>query len=269
VNPIVNVGIKAARQAGNIILRYIDQIDRLAVEKKGRNDFVSEVDRMAEEEIIETVHKLYPSHRILAEESGTKQSPEQADPDEYEWIIDPLDGTTNFLHGHPDFAVSIGVRKNGVIEHGVIYDPLRNEMFSATRNQGAQLNDRRMRVSGKNALRQCIITTGFPSREMPDYETWLKTSNEMTLKAAGIRSSGSAALDLAYVAAGRVDAFWQPKLKIWDLAAGSLLVREARGIVSDFDGEQNFLDSGNIIAGNSHVFTDVLSLIKTNTKGKF
>ena len=266
MNPIVNVGVKAARQAGNIIIRYLDQIDRLAVDKKGRNDFVTEVDRMAEDEIIDVVQKLYPGHKILAEESGTLKSPENSNSDEYEWIIDPLDGTTNFLHGHPDFSVSIGIRKNGRMEHGIIYDPLRNEMFTASRNQGAQLNSRRIRVSGKNSLKHSIITCGCPSRDIPNFETWLKGFNAVALRAGGIRHTGSAALDLAYVACGRTDAYWQPGLQAWDLAAGSLIVRESRGLISDFDGEQAFLESGNIIAGNPHVFTDLLSHIKTNMK---
>ena len=269
MDPIVNVGVKAARQAGNIIIRYLDQIDRLSVEKKGRNDFVSEVDRMAEEEIIDVIHKRYPSHRILAEESGTDKSPEDGDSSEYEWIIDPLDGTTNFLHGHPDFAVSIGVRKNGRMEHGVIYDPLRNEMYTASRNQGAQLNDRRIRVSGKSALKQSIVTVGYPARDLPNFDIWLKTFNSVVLKVAGVRHTGSASLDLAYVAAGRIDAYWEPKLKVWDLAAGSLIVRESRGLVADFNGEQNFLESGSIIAGNPYIFTNLLSIIKNNAQGCF
>lgn len=266
MDPIVNIGIKAARQAGNIILRYIDQIDRLAVEKKGRNDFVTEVDRMAEDDIVETIHKNYPAHLILAEESGEDRTPAESDADEFQWIIDPLDGTTNFLHGHPEFAVSIGVRKGGIMHHGIIYDPLRNEMYTASRNQGAQMNGRRIRVSAHNSIRQSIITIGHPSRNLSNFDQWIGCMNEVVRKSGGIRHSGSAALDLAYVACGRTDAFWEPTLKPWDIAAGSLLVREARGLVADFDGEQNFMESGNILAANAHIFTDLLAIIKPGMK---
>ncbi len=269
MDPIVNIGIKAARQAGNIILRYIDQIDRLAVEKKGRNDFVTEVDRMAEDEIVDTIQYLYPNHQILAEESGSDKTSADSTSDEFQWVIDPLDGTTNFLHGHPDFAVSIGVRKKGVMEHAVIYDPLRNEIYTASRNQGAQLNGKRIRTSAHNVVRQSIVTTGYPARDQVNFDAWLNCFNAVVRKSGGIRHSGSAALDLAYVASGRTDAFWEPSLKPWDIAAGSLLVREARGLVADFDGEQNFMESGNILAANPHIFTDLLAIIKTETNGKF
>ena len=261
MNPIVNVGIKAARQAGAIMLRYVDQLDRLSVEKKGRNDFVSEVDRMAEEAIIELVQSKYPGHRILAEEGGETDALKDAT-DEYRWIIDPLDGTTNFLHGNPHFCVSIGVEKSGVLEHAVIYDPLRNEMYNASRNEGAQLNGRRIRVSAQPSLRNSLVTTGYPSRNLDNYDTWLACSNLVSRKAAGIRHTGSAALDLAFVASGRVDAFWEPGLNPWDLAAGCLLVREARGLVSDLAGGQDFLDNGSVIAAGSGIFNELLALLK-------
>ena len=271
MNPIVNIGIKAARQAGNTIMRYLDRLDRLTVEVKGRNDFVSEVDRIAEDEIIEIIHKAYPDHAILAEETGTERSP-QADEGcvaDFEWIIDPLDGTTNFLHGHQDFAVSIAVRHKGNIEHGIIFDPLRNELYTASRNQGAQLNNRRIRVSGQDKLSQSIIGTGYPSRDLEYFDTWIQCFNTVIKKSGGIRVSGSAALDLASVASGRTDAFWEPHLKPWDLAAGCLLVREARGFVADFNGEQDFLDSGNVVAANRKIFGDLLTIIRSGSKGLF
>ena len=274
MSPLVNLGIKAARNAGNIIVRYIDQLDRLAVEKKGRNDFVSEVDRMAEDEIIEVIQYAYPDHKIIAEESGTERTSERAmndqtsNPSEIEWIIDPLDGTTNFLHGHPDFSVSIGIRENGKMEHGIIYDPLRNEMFTASRSKGAQLNERRIRVSGQSKLKDCLVTVGYPSRDFPEYENWMKTFNTVMRRSASIRHTGSAALDLAYVAAGRTDAFWEPSLKIWDIAAGSLIVREARGLVSDFQGQQDFLQNGDVVCGNPKIFSELLSIINPQINEK-
>ena len=261
MDPLVNIGIKAARAAGNIILRYVDQLDRLKVEKKGRNDFVSEVDRMAEDAIIETVRQGYPNHSILAEESGKSSGSDSETTNDTTWIIDPLDGTTNFLHGHPDFCVSIAVREKGIISHGIVYDPLRNEMFTASRNQGSQLNGRRIRVTGQGSLRASLVTIGYPSRELPDYDTWLKLLTEVVPRCASIRHTGSAALDLVYVASGRTDAFFEPALKPWDLAAGSLIVREARGLVSDFDGNQDFLESGNILCANPNIFNDLLKII--------
>ncbi|WP_424946445.1 inositol monophosphatase family protein [Candidatus Spongiihabitans sp.] len=270
MNPIVNIGIKAARRAGSIIVRHIDRIDQLSVQKKGRNDFVSDVDRMAEEDIIDTIHYLYPNHRIIAEESGQTHSPdsEHQGKDEFEWIIDPLDGTTNYLHGNPNFAVSLGIRHQGRIEHGIIFDPLRDEIYTASRGQGAQLNNRRIRISGRASMQQSLICTGYPNLEAHDFESgnfdsWLKCFRSLLPKVASIRHSGSAVLDLASVACGRTDAFWQPGLKIWDIAAGSLLVREAKGLVADFDGNQDFLESGDIIAANQGIFNELLALVKS------
>ncbi len=264
MNPLVNVGIKAARNAGNIIIRYMDQVDRLAVEKKGRNDFVSEVDQAAEDEIIEVIQRAYPHHRIIAEESGSARTSAEAltSKDDVEWIIDPLDGTTNFLHGHPDYVVSIGIRCKGRMEHGIIFNPLRNELFTASRGQGAQLDNRRIRVSGQTQLENSLVTVGYPAPDLPHFDVWLKCMDEVVKKSAGIRHTGSTALDLAYIACGRTDAFWQPRLKIWDIAAGSLIVREARGLVADFEGKQDFLENGNIICANPKIFNELLFLIK-------
>ena len=269
MNPLVNVGIKAARNAGNLIIRYMDQVDRLTVEKKGRNDFVSEVDRAAEDEIIEVIQRAYPHHRIIAEESGSERasSEARADKDAVEWIIDPLDGTTNFLHGHPDYAVSIGIRCKGKMEHGIIFNPLRNELFTASRGHGAQLDNRRIRVSGQTELANSLVAVGYPARDLPHFDSWVKCLEAVVMQSAGIRHTGSAALDLAYVACGRADAFWEPRLKIWDVAAGSLIVREARGLVADFEGRQNFLESGNIVCANPRIFNQLLFLIKAGPGG--
>jgi myo-inositol-1(or 4)-monophosphatase len=269
MNPIVNIGVKAARRAGSIIIRNMDRLDQLSVDRKGRNDFVSEVDRLAEEDIIDTIHYHYPNHRIIAEESGRAYSPDSAHQgiDEYEWIIDPLDGTTNFLHGHPNFAVSLGVRHKGRMEHGIIFDPLRDEIFTATRGHGAQLNNRRIHVSGLESLDQCLVTSGYPNRNLENFDAWIKCFRSLLPKVHNILHSGSAALDLAYVACGRTDAYWEPGLDIWDIAAGSLIVREGKGLVSDFSGNQDFLESGNIIAANQGVFNQLLALIKTKSAG--
>ena len=266
MNPLVNLGTKAARGAGNLIIRYIDQLHRLNVEKKGQHDFVSEVDRMAEEYIIEVIQKAYPDHRIVAEESGSEHSSAQAqqNPEEFEWIIDPLDGTTNFLHGHPDFCVSIGIRHKGEMSHGIIFDPLRNDIFTASRGQGAQLNGKRIRVSGQSHLQDSLVSVGYPARNLPNRQAWLKCFNEVIKNSASIRHTGSAALDLISVACGRTDAFWEPSLKIWDVAAGSLIVREAKGLVSDFNGEQGFMESGNIVCATPKIFTQLLSILKTH-----
>ena len=262
MNPLVNTAIKAARRAGSIILRYIDRIDQLSVQEKSRNDFVSDIDRMAEEDIVDTIHYLYPDHAILAEESGSQYSPAAEHRGEFEWIIDPLDGTTNFLHGNPNFAVSIAVRHQGRIEHGVIFDPMRDEIFTASRGQGALLNNRRLHMHGHVSMRQSIVSVGYPNVNIVHFDNWLKCFRSLLPKIASIRHSGSAALDLASVACGRTDAFWQPDLDIWDVAAGSLLVREAKGLVADFDGNQNFLENGNIIAANPSLFNELTTLIK-------
>lgn len=268
MNPLINIGIKAARRAGSIIVRNIDRLERLSVDEKGPQDFVSDVDRMAEEDIIDTIHYLHPNHRIIAEESGQAHSPdsEHQGEDEFEWIIDPLNGTANFLHGNPNYCVSIGVRHKNRIEHAVIFDPLREELYTASRGQGAQLNSRRIRTSGQHALNQSIISTGYPRRNFENYETWLQCFNTLLLKISSNRHTGSAALDLAYVACGRVDGFWEPGLKIWDIAAGSLLVREAKGLVADFEGNQNFLENGSIIAAGQEIFNEMVKLIKARCK---
>jgi myo-inositol-1(or 4)-monophosphatase len=263
MDPIVKLGVKAARRAGSLMVRYIDRLERVSVEKKGRRDFVSEIDRMVEEEIIQTIRDSYPNHRIIAEESGVSEPGEATDDEEIDWIIDPLDGTTNYLHGDPHFAISIGVRKSGAMVHGIIFDPLRDELFTATRSQGAQLNSRRIRVSGKGSLNEALVGTGFSIQDLRAVDGVMRVMRGMLPKVSNLKISGSAALDLAYVASGRLDGYWEQGIKPWDMAAGSLLVREAGGLVADFGGGQDFLETGSIVAANPRMFNELLTLVKT------
>jgi myo-inositol-1(or 4)-monophosphatase len=258
MNPMLNIAITAARAAGNVILRNVDKVDRLTIEIKAQNDFVSEVDRKAEEQIIYELRKVYPDHAILAEESGLDKPTES----EYEWIIDPLDGTTNFLHGFPQFSVSIGLKYKGRLEVAVVYDPMRNELFTASRGEGAQLNEKRIRVTPQKGLEGALLGTGFPFKHPQHLDAYLATFKAVHPDTAGIRRAGSAALDLAYVAAGRLDGFWEIGLNSWDMAAGALLIREAGGIVTDFSGDGKYLDTGNIIAATPKVFPALFETIK-------
>lgn len=263
MDPIVNIGIKAARRAGSLMIRYQDRLEQVSVEKKGRRDFVSEIDRLAEEEIIAIIRQRYPGHRILAEESGSNDGESQPGNDVPEWIIDPLDGTTNFLHTDPHFAVSIGVRTGGILEHAVIYDPLRDELFTASRNQGAQLNSRRIRVSGKGSLNESLLGTGFSVRNLYRTDNVLRVMRALLPKVSNLKVSGSAALDLAYVACGRLDGYWEQGINAWDMAAGCLLVREAGGLVADFSGGQDFLERGDVVAANQRLFNELLTIVKS------
>lgn len=255
MHPFVNTAVKAARRAGNVIVRHLDRLDRIDIEKKGPNDYVSEVDRKAEAEILALIQQAYPEHAILAEESGQQKG------SGVEWIIDPLDGTTNFLHGYPQFAVSIGVREAGRMTHGVIFDPLRNELFTASRGGGARLNDRRIRVSQCSSLEYALLGTGFPFRDMQYLEPWLGSFREMLIQTSGVRRAGSAALDLAHLACGRFDGFWEFGLSIWDIAAGCLLIEEAGGLISGPTGDADHLDSGHIVAGNPHLYPQILQIV--------
>jgi len=259
MHPLLNTAIRAARRAGNVIMRYSDRLDRLSVEAKGRNDFVSEVDRMAEDEIIRCIHGAYPSHAILAEESGAQGRTAAG---EYEWVIDPLDGTTNYLHGFPHYAVSIAARRGTQLEQAVVFDPVRNEMFTASRGRGAQLNDRRIRVSTVDRLSGALLATGFPFRELDRLDLWLGTFRALLPRTHGIRRAGSAALDLAYVAAGRVEGFWEFGLNVWDMAAGALLIEEAGGMVGDMRGGRGFLDSGDILTANPVLYAELLRVVR-------
>jgi myo-inositol-1(or 4)-monophosphatase len=253
---MVNIAIRAARRAGEIMIRQLNRLDSLEVAEKGRNDFVSRVDQMAEEAIIEVIRDHHPDHAILAEESGA--SGDHA----VQWIIDPLDGTTNYLHGFPVFSVSIAVMENGDLQHGVVYDPMRQEIFSASRGQGAQLDGRRIRVSKRTSLKGALISTGFPYRMTEEHmDVYLRMLREVMIVSAGVRRPGSAALDLCYLAAGRVDGFWELGLRKWDVAAGALIIREAGGRVSDFRGTDDFLESGNIVGGTPKVYAALSKLL--------
>jgi len=258
MHPMVNIAVRAARNAGNIISRSIDRIDSLNISEKSKNDYVSEIDYRAEQEIISTISKAYPDHAILAEESGATNNTSES-----QWIIDPLDGTTNFLRGFPQFSVSIALKYRNNLEHAVVYDPLRDELFSASRGQGAQLNGRRIRVTSRRNLEGALLGTGIPFRPDQDLNSYLETLKVLLPGTAGIRRAGSAALDLSYVAAGRLDGFWEFGLQPWDMAAGCLIIQEAGGIVSDTDGSNNFLDSGNVVTGNLKIHEEMLKKIRS------
>ena len=262
MHPMVTIAIRAARNAGNVIIRSYNHTESLNVTEKSRNDYVSEVDRRAEQEIIQTIQKSYPGHSFLAEETGKQEG------NEYQWIIDPLDGTTNYLRGFPHFAVSIAMKHRDKLEHAVIFDPLKDEIFSATRGQGAQLNDRRIRVTQRKELRGALLGTGIPYRPDQDLDAYLPTVKAMIKDTAGVRRAGSAALDLAYVAAGRLDGYWEFGLKPWDLAAGVLITQEAGGIVTDTDGNNDYLDNGNLVTGNVKIHAEMLRRLNSCKSSK-
>ncbi len=255
---MLTIAVKAARRAGNIINQASQNLDLLTVTKKSHSDYVSEVDGAAEEAIIKVLRSAYPDHAILAEESGSQGDHDKS---EFLWIIDPLDGTTNFLHGFPKYSVSIALKHKGVLTHAVVYDPNMNELFTASRGSGAYLNDRRIRVSKRTKLEDCLIGTGIPFRDLTHLDAYLGMFKDIVPRTAGIRRPGSAALDLAYVAAGRYDGFWEIGLAPWDMAAGCLLITEAGGLAGDLEGNGTFLESGQIIAGNPKVFSQLLQLI--------
>ncbi len=254
---MLNIAIRAAHNAGDFIVRKINKLPDLKVEVKAHNDYVSEVDREAEARIIEDLLKAFPGHGILAEESGVIEGK-----DEYRWIIDPLDGTTNYLHGFPHYAVSIACEHRGRMAHGVIYDPFKQELFTASRGDGALLNNRRIRVTNLKTIEGALIATGFPFKNPAQLDDFLKLFNAFFTSASDIRRAGSAALDLAYVAAGRLDGYWESGLNAWDLAAGALIVREAGGLVTDYSGDGHFLDNGQVVAGNPRIIADMLRIIQ-------
>jgi myo-inositol-1(or 4)-monophosphatase len=261
MHALLNVAVMAARRAGNSLMRNLVKLDSLTVETKGHNDYVSEADRAAEREVIETIHKHYPDHAILAEESGSTGASETV------WIVDPLDGTTNFLHRFPVFAVSIGVQVKGRMEHAVVYDPVRQELFTASRGVGAQLDGRRIRVSGQKNLERALIGTGFPFRQADvEMEPYLAMLGKIIKNTSGVRRPGAAALDLCYVAAGRLDGFWEAGLSAWDLAAGGLMIREAGGIISGLDGSENYLDTGHVLAGTPKIYAGLAKLCASDIK---
>lgn len=264
MQPMTTIALRAARKAGEIISRATDRLDSIEVQKKGTNDFVTEVDKAAEDEIRYHLTKAYPDHAILGEEGGLIGSEDA----EYQWILDPLDGTTNFVRGIPHFCVSIGCLYKGQLEHAVILDPIRREEFTASRGHGAFLNDRRMRVSNRSSLDGALLGTGIPYKNrreecIPNYMNSLQAVSEQT---AGIRRGGASALDLAYVAAGRLDGFWEIGLNKWDIAAGILLIREAGGLVADFNGGNDFMETGNIVAGNPKCLKALLQTVQPHLK---
>ncbi len=258
----LNIAIEAAREAGKIIFRNMSRVHSLSIQTKEKNDFVSEVDFKAEQEIINVIHRAYPQHSILAEESGNRCS---GNNDEFQWIIDPLDGTTNFLRGFPHYSVSIALKHKDRLEVAVIYDPFKDELFCAGRGNGASLNDRKIRVSKLTSFEGALLATGFPFRENQNIDRYLASLKELMLHTSGIRRAGSAALDLAYVAAGRVDGFWEYGLNTWDVAAGCLIVQEAGGLVGDTQGGHSHLETGNIVAANTKLFRLILQTLNNKT----
>ena len=263
LHPMLNIAIKAARAAGSIINRASLDLDVLKVGTKGPNDFVSEVDQAAEQAIIDILLEAYPSHGVLAEESGRERGHRTS---EYLWIIDPLDGTTNFLHGFPVYAVSIALAHRGQVQQAVVYDPTRNDLFYASRGRGAFLNDRRLRVSRRTRISDSLIGTGFPFRKGDNFKRYVKMFEEVMQSCAGLRRPGAAALDLCYVAAGYYDAFFETGLSPWDVAAGSLMITEAGGLVGNFTGEADFLYQREVVAGTPRVYGQLVQLLTPYTR---
>lgn len=264
MEPLLNIALRAARRAGRVILQAMDRVDTLTVEEKGRNDLVSEIDRRAEDVIVETIHKAYPQHGLLGEEGGRRETPADA---EFVWIIDPLDGTTNFLHGIPHFCTSIAVAKGPTLLHGVVVDHVRNEAFMASRGGGAQLNGRRLRVSRRNRIDDAIIAGGLPFHTVAAHiDAYSVVLRYLMERCRTLRRQGAAALDLAYVAAGRVDGFLELGLKPWDMAASTVIIREAGGFVGDVAGGDRFMDTGNVVAANPQLFRELLRVVRAGTR---
>ncbi len=260
MHPLINIAVSAARSAGNYIMRNMERVPNLQVERKGRNDFVTQVDRNAEAEIVKIIQKAYPQHAILGEEGG------QVGKNEVLWIIDPLDGTTNFLHGLPHFAVSIGISVKGRLEHGVIYAPCTQDLYIASRGAGATLNNRKIRVSGAKDMDQALVGTGVPLRE-ENLDAYIPMLRGVVANTAGVRRAGAASLDLAYVAAGRLDAFWELNLKPWDVAAGIVLVHEAGGMVSEIYGQPDPFVTGNVLAATPKLHPALDELLRSASGG--
>jgi myo-inositol-1(or 4)-monophosphatase len=263
MHALLNVAVMAARRAGAVLIRNLVKREKLTVEVKGHNDYVSEADRAAERAVIDVIQKHYPEHAIVAEESGHSGDSGS----DTVWIIDPLDGTTNYLHGFPVFAVSIGVQVAGRMAHAVVYDPMRQELFTASRGSGAQLDDRKIRVSGQSEIERALVGTGFPFRQADsEMDPYLAMLGKVVRNTSGVRRPGAAALDLCYVAAGRLDAFWETGLAPWDLAAGSLIIREAGGIISGLDGSEDYLDSGHVLCGTPKIYSGLAKLCAPEIK---
>ncbi|MCH7853779.1 MAG: inositol monophosphatase [Proteobacteria bacterium] len=264
MHALLNVAVMAARDGGNTLIRSLKKLDKLKVEQKGHNDFVSEADRIAEKAVIDMIHKHYPDHAILAEESGASGE------SDYLWVIDPLDGTTNFLHGFPVFCVSVALLHKGRPEHAVVYDPLRQELFTASRGQGAELDGHRIRVSGLKTMQRALVGTGFPYRDSNQaMAPYMKMFTTVMARTSGIRRPGAAALDLCYVAAGRLDAFWETGLRKWDIAAGALIIREAGGIITGLDGSEDYLETGHVLTGTPKIYSGLTRLFAPHIKEMF
>jgi myo-inositol-1(or 4)-monophosphatase len=263
LHPMLNIAVKAARAAGSIINRAALDTERLAITAKGVNDFVTEVDQAAEAAVIETLLTAYPGHGILAEESGRAHGAKHS---EYLWIIDPLDGTTNFIHGFPVYAVSIALAFRGKVEQAVVYDPSRNDLFIASKGRGAFLNDRRLRVSKRTRLADSLIGTGFPFRKGDNFKRYVEMFEQVMQHCAGVRRPGAAALDLCYVAAGWYDGFFETGLQPWDMAAGSLMITEAGGLIGNFTGEADFLYQREAVAGNPKVYGQLVQMLAPYSK---
>lgn len=262
-HPMLNMAVKAARAAGAIINRAALDVEAVRVSQKQVNDFVTEVDHASEQAVIDTLLGAYPGHAIWAEESGRTHGKTDSD---HVWIIDPLDGTTNFIHGFPVYCVSIALMVKGRIEQAVIYDPTRNDLFTSTRGRGAYLNDRRIRVSKRTQLKECLISTGFPFRPGDNFNNYLRMMADVMTRTAGLRRPGAAALDLAYVAAGFTDGFFETGLSPWDVAAGSLLVTEAGGLIGNFTGESDFLEQRECVAGNPRIYGQLVGILGKYSK---
>ena len=256
MHPMLNIAVRAARRAGTVINRALNRLGDVRVDTKGHRDYVTEIDRESERTIVQTLLTAYPNHAILAEESGEQGS------SEFLWVIDPLDGTTNFVHGYPHFSVSIALKVRGELDQAVIFDPVRDELFTASRGVGAQLNNRRLRVSDCQSLDQALLATGFPTRNKRLLDAYMPTLATLLPKVSGVRRAGSASLDLAFLACGRVDGFWELGLNEWDIAAGSLLVQEAGGIVTEPDGSSGFLKSGNILCSSPRIHREMLDALR-------
>ncbi|MBL8340935.1 MAG: inositol monophosphatase [Rubrivivax sp.] len=263
LHPMLNIAVKAARAAGAIINRAALDLEVIKVGTKGPNDFVSEVDRAAEEAIIDTLLEAYPDHGILAEESGRARGNKRS---EFVWIIDPLDGTTNFLHGLPTYAVSIALEHRGQVQQAVVYDPARNDLFYASRGRGAFLNDRRLRVSKRTRLAESLIGTGFPFRKGDNFKRYLEMFEQVMKSCAGVRRPGAAAHDLGYVAAGWYDGFFETGLSPWDIAAGSLMITEAGGLIGNFTGEADYLHQREVVAGTPKVYGQLVQMLAPFTR---
>ena len=280
MNPILNTAFKAARKAGDMMIRASANLDAVKVDSKAFNDFVSDIDRQSESILLDTLFYSYPTHLVRSEEGGyfrasktregvTIEQMDAADVPavpEYEWIIDPLDGTTNYLHGHPQYAISMALLHKGKLQEALVYAPERNDCYMASRGQGALRNDRRIRVSNRIELNRCLIGTGFPVVDRSMMDTYLAILKDFLAKTAGGRREGAAALDLCALACGRLDGFFEFNLKPWDIAAGALIVQEAGGIVTDMQGNESWLESGDVVAANPKVLAQMLQIIAPHIK---